>query len=54
MKFTIPAKCLHPLTVVGSFNFCIAFNLLLNGLTETLLSSINIVLSIYCSSLLNY
>ena len=37
-RFTIPAKLLQPLTVVGGCNLCIASNLLLNGLTQTLLS----------------
>ena len=52
-KFTIPTKLLLPLTVVGGHNFCIASNLLLNGLMQTLLSCINIVLPMYCNSVLN-
>ena len=52
-KFTIPAKLLHPLTVVGGCYFWIASNLLLNRLMQTLLSCINIMLPIYCNSVLN-
>ena len=52
-KLTIPVKLLHPLTVVGGCNFCMASNPLLNGLTHTLLSFMNIVLPIYCNSVLN-
>ena len=52
-KFTIPAKLLQPLAVVGGCNFCIAYNLFLNGLTQTLLSFIKIVLPMYCKSVLN-
>ena len=37
-KFTIPAKLLHPFTVVGGCSFWIPSNLLLSGLTQTLLS----------------
>ena len=46
-------KLLHPLTVVSGCNFYIASNLLLNGLMQTLLSFMNIVLPIYCNSVLN-
>ena len=35
-KFTIPAKLLHPFSLVGGWSFCIASNLSLNGLTQTL------------------
>ena len=42
-KFTIPAKLLCPLAVVGGCSFCMASNLLLNGLMQTLLSFMNIV-----------
>ena len=52
-KFTIPVKLLHPLAVVGGCNFCMASNLLLNSLMQTLLSSMNIVFPIYCNSVLN-
>ena len=51
-KLTIFVKLLHPFTVAGSCNFCIASNLLHNGLTQTLLSFINIMLPIYCNSVL--
>ena len=34
-KFTMPAKLLQPVGVVGGFNFCMASILLLNGLTQT-------------------
>ena len=52
LMFTIPAKLLHPLNVVVNLHFCIASNLL-NGLTQTVLSCINIVLPLYCISVLN-
>ena len=52
-KLTIPIKLLHPLTVVGGYNFCIASHLLLNGLIQTLLYFINIVFPMYCNSVLN-
>ena len=52
-KLTIPVKPQQPFGVVGSFNFCIASNLLLNGLTQTFLSFINIVFPMYCNSVLN-
>ena len=51
-KFIIPMKLLHPLTAVGGCNFCITSNLLLNGFMHTLLSFINIVLPMYCNSVL--
>ena len=46
-------KLLHPLTVVGGCNFCMASNLLLDSLMQTLLSFMNIVFPIYCNSVLN-
>ena len=52
-KFTMHMKLLHPLIVVGGWNFCIASNLLLNGLRQTLLSFMNIVLPMYGNSVLN-
>ena len=52
-KFTIPAKLQQPLTFGGGFNCCIASILLLMGLTCTCLSFMNIVLPIYCNSVLN-
>ena len=52
-KFTIPTKLLHPFTVEGGWSFCIASNLLLKGCTHTLLSYINISLSMYCRFVLN-
>ena len=52
-KFTIPTKLLHPLTVVDGCNFCMASNLLLNDLMQTLLSFMNIVLPLYCNCVLN-
>ena len=52
-KFTIPVKLLHPFAVVGGYNFCIASNLFLKGLTQTLLYFMKIVLPIYCNSVLN-
>ena len=52
-KFTISMKLLHPLTVIGRINFWIASNLLLNGSSQTPLSSIKIMLPIYCNSFLN-
>ena len=39
-KFTIHVKLLHPFIVVGGWSFCIASNLFLNGLIQTLLSFI--------------
>ena len=52
-NFTIPAKLLHPFTLVEGCNLCIASNLFLNGLTHTLLSFINISLPMYCKFVLN-
>ena len=52
-KFTIPTNPLHALTVNGGCNFCMASNLLLNGLTHILLSFRKIVLPIYCNSVQN-
>ena len=52
-KLTIPVKLLQPIGVVGSVNFCMAYNLLLNGLTQTFLSFINITFPLYCNSALN-
>ena len=51
--FTIPAKFLHPFTVVGGWSFCIAFNLFLNGLMQTVLSLRNISLPMYWKFVLN-
>ena len=45
-------KLLQPLTVVGSFSFWVASNLLLNSLTNTLLSLMNMEFPIYCNSFL--
>ena len=52
-KLTIPAKLLHPFTVVEGCSFCIASNQLLKGCMHTLLFWINISLSIYCRFVLN-
>ena len=52
-KFTIPAKLLHPLTVVGGCNFWIASNLLLRGLMQTLLFCMNISFPIQFNFFLN-
>ena len=52
-KFTIATKLLHPSTVVGGFNFCIASGLHLSGLMQTLLSFMKIVFPMYCKSVLN-
>ena len=52
-KFTTPVKLLHFLTVVGGCNFYVASNLFLNGLTQTALSFIKIMLPMYCKSVLN-
>ena len=41
-KLTILAKLLHPITVVGGCNVCIASNLLHRGLMQTLLFCMNI------------
>ena len=51
-KFTIPVKLLHPFAVVGGCNFCIASNLFLKGLTQTLQSFMKTELPIYCNSVL--
>ena len=48
-KLTIPMKLLQPFTVVGSFSFCTASNILHKGCTHTLLFCINISLAIYCN-----
>ena len=52
-KFTIPAKCLQSLIVVGHFNLCITSSLLCTGLKQTLFSLLKMVLPIYCNSFLN-
>ena len=52
-KFTIPAKLLHPFTVVGGCSLCIASSLFLNGFTQTLLSCIKSVFPMYCKFVLN-
>ena len=46
-------NCLHPFTVAGGWSFCIASNLLLNSLMQTLLSFMNISLPMYCKFVLN-
>ena len=51
-KLTIPAKLLQPFGVVGGLNFCMASSLL-NGLTQTFLSFINMTIPTYCNSVLN-
>ena len=53
-KFTISVKLLHPFTVVGGCNFCIASSLFLSGFMQTLLSFIKqIVLPMYYKFVLN-
>ena len=52
-KFIIPVKLLHPFTVVRGCNLCIASNLFLSGLKQTVLSFINISLPMYCKFVLN-
>ena len=52
-KFTIPGKLLQPFGVVDDHKFCMALSLLLNGLTQTFLSFMNITFPIYCNSVLN-
>ena len=46
-------KLLQTFGVVGNCNFCMAWRLLLNGLTQTFLSFINIMFPMYCNSVLN-
>ena len=45
------APILPYITVVGDCSFCIASNLILNGLIQTLLSFMNISLPMYCKFL---
>ena len=52
-KLMIPVKLLQPFSVVGGFNFNMVSTLFLNGLTQTFLSFINMMLPINCSSVLN-
>ena len=52
-KCTIPVKLLQPFGVVGSHKFCMALSLLLNGLTQTFLSFMNIMFPMYYNSVLN-
>ena len=54
-KFTTPAKLLQPFWFVGGFGFSfwIASCPLLSGFTQTLFSSMKIVLPIYHNSVLN-
>ena len=53
MENLTPTKLLHPLTIVGGCNFCIASNLLLSGLMQILISFMNIVFPMYCNYVLN-
>ena len=52
-KFTIPVKPLQSFDVVGGSNICIALSLLLNCLTQTFLSFMNVMFPMYCNSVLN-